>query len=65
MQIRPASIPGYGIYAALDGMEIIEQIRGLTEKIVAGLGQLDATGITGKQHHVQPRLHALDGVADG
>lgn len=54
-----------GVYPAPDGIEIVQQIGSLAVKVKAGLGQLNAAGVTHKQHHVQPGLHSFDGVTDG
>ena len=54
-----------GVNPALDGVKVIKQVGGLTVKVKTGLGQLDAARAADKQHHVQPGLHALNGVTDG
>ena len=53
-----------GINAALDGVEIVEQVGRLAKQIASGLSQLNAAGTAGKQHHVEPQLHALNGVTN-
>ena len=53
-----------GINAALDCVEIVEQVGRLTKQIASGLGQLNAASTAGKQHHVETHFHALNGVTN-
>lgn len=54
-----------GVDPTLDGVEVVQQVYGFAVKVEPRLGQLDAAGVTHKQHHVEAGLHPLDGVADG
>lgn len=67
--INTDAYPGFnalsnGINTALDGVEIVEQVGRLAKQIASGLSQLNAAGTAGKQHHVEPQLHALNGVTN-
>ena len=67
--INTDAYPGFnalsnGINTALDGVEIVEQVGRLAKQIASGLGQLNAAGTASKQHHVEPQLHALNGVTN-
>ena len=53
-----------GINAALNRVEVVEQVGGLAKQIATRLGQLNASGATRKQHHIEPHLHAFNGVAN-
>ena len=54
-----------GINSALDGVKVVQQVGCLAVKVKARFGQLNAARVTHKQHHVQPGLHAFNGVTDG
>ncbi len=67
--INTDTYPGFnalsnGINAALDGVEVVEQVGCLAKQIAPGLGQLNATGTAGKQYHVESQLHALNSVTN-
>ncbi len=53
-----------GINSTYDGVVIVEQVSCFAKKVVPGLGQLNATGSSGKKHHVKPHFHTLDSVTN-